>query len=113
MNHWYPLTYLSAGSAENANLKVGKCNLGMLNINSTNAAAFYLKLYDTAGTPASGDVPKMVIYVPVTTGQVLVPLPPEGVVFKSGFAVRMVTEHADVGTTAVTAGAVSMNYALG
>lgn len=113
MNHWYPKTYLSVGSAENAVLKGEKCTLGMLNVNSTNAAACYVKLYDKATAPASGEVPKMVVYVPVTTGQFAVPLPPEGVRFENGLGLRIVTEHADVGTTAVTAGAVSVNYALG
>jgi hypothetical protein len=111
-NNWYPETYLSAGSAENAIIRSRPCRLGMLNVNSTNAA-HYLKLYDKATAPASGEVPKLVIYVPATTGQFDVSLPPEGIMFKNGLGLRLVTEHADVGTTAVTAGAVSVNMAIG
>jgi hypothetical protein len=112
INNWYPATYLSAGSGEDALIKTGEQRLGALNINSTNAAC-YVKLYDKATAPANSEVPVMVIYVPATTGQVFVNLPADGILFKYGLGIRIVTEHANTGNTAVTAGAVSVNYALG
>lgn len=112
MNNWYPASYLSLGTADILLIKAGKVRLGMLNINSTNAAC-YVKFYDKATAPADGETPVLVVYVPATTGQVSVNLPPEGIEFKLGMGLRIVTEHANTGTTAVTAGAVSVNYAIG
>jgi hypothetical protein len=112
INNWYPKSYLSVGSAENAVLKGEKVRLGYLCANSTNAAC-YLKLYDKAAAPAATDTPVAVHYIPATTGQIPIPLPSDGLMFNNGLGLRLVTEHADNGTTGVTAGAVSVNYGVG
>jgi hypothetical protein len=113
MNNWYPSKYHAAGSAENAVLKGEKCRLGYMSANSVNGAACYVKLYDKLAAPAATDTPVVVFYLPVTTGQFTFPLPNDGLLFKNGLGIRIVTEQADNGTTGVTAAAVVVNYAIG
>jgi hypothetical protein len=110
--NFYPGRYVSAGSQENALIRAGKTRLGGLSINSTNAAACYVKLYDKATAPSSSDTPVQQFYVAATPGQKEPVLPSNGLIFRLGLGIRIVTEQADNGTTGVTAGAVIMSYGI-
>lgn len=102
--------------ANTANPVVVKASKGVLhglqcfNKNATTPA--YLKIYDKATAPAETDTPKIRIAIPALASSLIGQTSmswPRGVVFETGIAIRIVTDIADNGTTAIAASEVIVN----
>lgn len=112
MENWYPGHYKSLATANILSIRGGPTRLGWLTVSNSGAAAAFLKLYNTAGNPASTDTPKLVIRIPATNGQVPIPLPADGVMFPLGLGIRIVTLIGDSDATAIGADEVIVNYGI-
>lgn len=112
-----PYSYLSTGASDDATVvKASAGTLYTLVLTNTNAAVRYVKFYNKATAPGTGDTPVLRIAVPGSTtgGGVAVPIPPQGIAFSTGISFRMVTGVADNDGTDVAANEViigAMGYA--
>lgn len=95
-------------------IKASAGKLLMLLLTNSNAAICYVKLYDKATAPTSGDTPVLTIPVPGNTAGagVAVPIGDIGIAFASGIAIRATTGIADNNTSAVAASEVVANYSF-
>ena len=94
---------LSAAGA-NQDSTVIKASAGVLYgivATNSNAAARYLKVYNKASSPTSGDTPVFTFYLPALGG-ISVPMP-VGADFSAGIALRLTTGVADNDANAVAA----------
>jgi len=102
-----PYSYVGAGST-NQDSQVVKSSAGTLyslSVSSTIATIRWVKVYDKSTAPTSGDTPKFRIPVPAAAAGTVASLhlPPCGVVFSNGIAIRMTTGIADNDANPVTA----------
>lgn len=97
--------HLVSASGNNATSVKGSAGtLKCIQAFNVSAAARYLKLYDTAGTPTAGSgAPKKVILIPSNASGSSIVLPPEGIAFASGIGFTTTTGIADADTGSVGA----------
>jgi len=107
-----PYRKISAGSSGDAtNVKASAGTVYGIQVFNTNAAAAYLKLYDSASAPTAGSgTPVKVILIPgATTGAGAILDCPVGINFASGIGFTIVTGSADSNSTSVAASEVHVN----
>lgn len=101
------LSIYRAISAASDNAAVVKNAAGQIYgiwVSSVNAAARYLKIYNKATSPTSGDTPVLTYVVPGATVGAGFSIPlPYGLLFDTGISVRLVTGIADNDNTSVSA----------
>lgn len=78
-----PYHNITAASTNFTNVKGSACQCYGLDLSNTSSSAIYVKLYDKATAPGTGDVPKRTIQVPAN-GTVIRTFP-KGLKFVSGF----------------------------
>lgn len=106
---------LVSAASTNATLVLGApCEVTKLTVSNTNAAARYLKIYDTATAPTVGtDVPVATYLIPgATTGtgsNIPITIPDS---FQLGFGLALTTGVADSDTGAVAANEIVVNYSI-
>ena len=109
---WTPYSALSAASTNATTVKAATAILGGWALYNTNAAARYVKLYNTAVSPTVGTtVPTLRITVPGNTagaGSNIAP-PAQGISFSTGLSYAITTGAADSDATAVLLNEVVVN----
>jgi hypothetical protein len=103
-----PFILNSAASTNDTLILTGTSGLQAFHAFNNGAAIAYVKLYNKATAPTSGDTPAMVI--PIPAGGVSPPLTPgfNGFRFALGMGIRITTGVADNDTGAVAAGQVKV-----
>jgi hypothetical protein len=108
-----PYHYIAAASAnqDSQSVKGSAGTLYTIALGNVNAAVRFVKLYDKATAPTSGDTPVLTLIVPgATTGAGSnVPIPACGIAFASGIGFRITTAISDGDTGAATSGDVTVN----
>jgi hypothetical protein len=94
---------ISATSTNGTNVKASAGTVYGIQVCNLNAAARYLKLYNTAGVPTVGtDTPVKVIEIPPASS-IVVPVPAVGLAFSTGIGFGLTSGIADNNTGAVSA----------
>jgi hypothetical protein len=109
-----PGKLVSAASTNATNIKNAAGKLLMLTASNVNAAARYLKVYNTSGAPTVGtDVPVGTFIIPGNTAGAgtNIPIPATGINLSTGISIALTTEATDAGTTGVAANEIVVNYA--
>lgn len=106
-------SYLSVGTSDDSTvISNTACQLAWFYATNTNAAVRYVKIYNKATSPGTGDTPILRLAIPGNTagagGTASIPL---GLVFSTGLSFRMVTGVADNDGTDVAANEIILNYA--
>lgn len=104
---------ISAASTNATVIKNTAGTLGYLTASNVNAAARYLKLYDSSATPNVGtDTPVHTFIIPGNTagGGTNIPIPTQGIVFANGIALALTVEATDAGATGVALSEIVVNY---
>lgn len=99
-----PYHNLSAASTNFTNVKAVACQLYGYVLSNTSAAAIFVKFYDKATAPGTGDTPKRTIQVPAN-GVVLQTIP-KGLKFTTGFGWAATGAVSDSDNTAIAANCV-------
>lgn len=99
-----PYHNLTANSTNFTNVKTAPILCYGLDVSNTSASAIFVKLYDKASTPGTGDTPKRTIQVPAN-GTVIRAYP-EGMQFKIGFGWAATGAVADNDNTNIAANCV-------
>jgi hypothetical protein len=105
---------VSAASTNATNIKNAAGKLLMLTASNVNAAARYLKVYNTSAAPTVGtDVPVHTFIIPGNTAGAgtNIPIPATGINLATGISIALTTEATDAGTTGVAANEIVVNYA--
>lgn len=108
------LTRFKSDNATKAGvIKATPGQLFSISCHNTNAAARYLRLYNKATAPGTGDTPVSEFVIPgATTGGVrdVNFFGDDGASFSTGIAYRAVTTNADNGDTAIASDEVVINF---
>lgn len=99
-----PYHNLSAASTNFTNVKGSACQMYGFDLSNTSASAIFVKFYDKATAPGTGDVPKRTIQVPAN-GTVLRAIP-NGLKFTTGFGWAATGGVADNDNTSIAANCV-------
>jgi len=96
---------VSAASTNATNVKNAAGQVYGIQVTNVNAAARYLKLYNTSSSPTVGtDVPVKTLIIPGNTaGAGFVIAWPNGLALSRGISFALTTEPTDAGTTGVSA----------
>ena len=95
------------GQPTGVNVKSSGGEVGGWFLSNNASSPRYVKLYDKAAAPTSGDTPKLTLLVPA--GSAANVIAPAGIDFTSGIGVRVTTGVADSDTGAPTANDVVVN----
>ena len=107
------LTRVKSDNATKAGvIKAAPGQLFSVSCHNVNAAARFLRLYNKATAPGTGDTPVAEYAIPgATTGGVRdVMFPNDGIAFSAGISYRLVTTSADNGDTAAASDEVVVNF---
>lgn len=99
-----PYHNLTAASTNFTNVKGAACQVYDLDLSNTSNAAIFVKLYDKATIPGTGDTPKRTIQVPANG--TVVRAYPNGLQFISGFGWSATGAVADNDNTNIAANCV-------
>lgn len=106
-----PIHYISAASTNSTSLVASASLVYSIQLANTNAAARFLKLYDSATAPTCGTTPKKTVIVPGSTAgagnNVMFPI---GLRFNKGVAFCITGAMADADTTAISANEVTADF---
>src|SRR5581483_788181 len=99
-----PYHNLSANTTNFTNVKGVACQLYGFDLSNTSSSTIFVKFYDKATAPSTGDTPKRTIQVPAnsTVARTI----PKGMQFASGFGWAATGAVADNDTTAIAASCV-------
>lgn len=107
-----PFKLISAASTNATNIKASAGTIGYITASSINAAARYLKIYNTAGAPTVGtDVPVHTFIIPGNTAGTgtNIPLPGPGISMSTGISIAITTGITDADTGAVALNEIAVN----
>jgi hypothetical protein len=108
-----PGKLISAATTNATNIKPSAGTIGYITASSINAAARYLKVYNTSTAPTVGtDIPIHTFLIPGNTAGTgtNIPLPPQGILCSTGISIALTTGATDGDTGAVAANEIVCNY---
>ena len=102
----YCASHTSTADVNSAVLVARPCRFTGANYNGGGTAR-WIKLYDLATAPGTGDVPFMRLRT-ATSSVTTTPAPEDGIWLENGLAIRITANVADDDATAITAGEVGL-----
>lgn len=96
-----PYHNITAASTNFTNVKTSACQCYGIDMSNTSASVIYVKLYDKASTPGTGDTPKKTFQVPANA--TVLRVFPMGLQFSTGFGWAATGAIADNDNTAIAA----------